>query len=203
MVKSKPSVGIVNIAGGNIRSLYAAIDKKKFTVADINDLDSRDEFDTIVFPGVGNIAKLSSLMSSAKDSMLERHIRRNGNIVGICMGFQILSEYSLETHQATRALSLLDGHINRLQSLQCQVGWNTVSFDSSSRFYQFDNCNFYFNHGYSLCGTDTDFVTGYTKVNKLETIPSVVEKGNIVGFQFHPEKSQHVGINLLNQALNN
>ena len=67
--------------------------------------------------------------------------------------------------------------------------------------HKFDKNDFYFNHKYKLHNFNPNFITGSSHINEFETIPAVFEKNNLIGFQFHPEKSQLVGKELLNHAL--
>ena len=147
-IKEKPTVGILNIAGGNIKSIYSAIDKSEYQVEEILALNSHKEFDVIILPGVGNVSKLSSLIWGSKFSLLDQHIKKKRKIIGICMGMQILSKYTTESNPISVGLSLIDGYIKKLETLNFQVGWNSVSFTKNSRFHEFNECNLYFNHGY-------------------------------------------------------
>lgn len=201
MVRTKKTVGIINIAGGNIKSLYNAIDKKYYSVFEISDISKNIKFDAIIFPGVGNIASLSKRLFSNKNSFIYEHIQLERKIIGICMGFQILSEYSMETKPDSKGLSLLEGYTDKLKSVESHIGWNSVNFSQNSIFAKFDKNDFYFNHKYKLHDFNPNFITGSSHINEFETIPAVFEKNNLIGFQFHPEKSQLVGNELLNHAL--
>lgn len=200
MIRSKNAVGIINIAGGNITSLHNAIDKKYSSVFEVTNIKKNIKFDTLIFPGVGNISNLSKQLLD-KDSMIYEHIHLDRKIIGICMGLQILSEFSTETEPKSFGLSLLQGHASNLKSVKSHIGWNTVNFSEDSIFSDYDKIDFYFNHKFRMHEISSDFITGTSHINEFETIPSVIEKNNIIGFQFHPEKSQDKGKELLNHSL--
>ena len=201
MIRSKKTIGIINIAGGNIKSLYNAIDKKYSSIYEISDITKNIKFDVIIFPGVGNIASLSKKLFVNKNSFIYEHIQLERKIIGICMGFQILSEYSKETQPDSKGLSLLEGYTDKLKTVESHVGWNAVHFSQNSIFSEFDKADFYFNHRFKLHDFNPNFITGSSHINEFETIPSVFEKNNLIGFQFHPEKSQEIGNKVLNHAL--
>ncbi len=201
MIRSKKTLGIINIAGGNIKSLFNSINRKYVSIYEVDDISKNINLDIIIFPGVGNILRLSSEILSKKNSFILDHINNEKKIIGICMGLQILAGYSTETEPNAMGLSLIDGYTSELKSASSHIGWNTLNFNPNSIFSNFDKMDVYFNHKYRLFSSNPSFISGTTHINEHETIPSVIEKNNLIGFQFHPEKSQEQGKKLLNYSI--
>ena len=93
-----------------------------------------------------------------------------------------------------------EGRTDRLSSRSFHIGWNSVKF-TDERFQKYDNNHFYFNHGYRIYPKFDDIVVGFSYASHYELLPSVVTRGQIFGFQFHPEKSQLVGKSLLTDTI--
>ena len=195
------TITIVDYGLGNINSIYNSLIKNyPKTIVSKNHKDI-NKSDKIVIPGVGSfnyaMKKLNDL--NLIDSILEFNNKKK-TILGICLGMQILFEDSEETY-FTKGLGLLQGNVksikNQLKLKSPNVGWRKLSItDKSNNISVLKNINsdsfFYFIHSYYAENTNIKDQIVYSKyVNKL--IPSIVIKDNIIGVQFHPEKSGNTG----------
>ena len=163
--------------------------------------------DKIVLPGVGAfkacIDKLNNI-DGLRESIEECALKIAKPILGICIGLQIMASKSFEGGEH-KGLSLIEGEVIPLspenKSLKIpHVGWNEVSVESEhSVLSGLHQKNFYFVHSYRFKPKTNDFVLAVTDYG--DNFPSVLCKDNIVGAQFHPEKSQKSGVTLLKNFL--
>jgi len=122
--------------------------------------------------------------------------------LGICLGMQILADHSEEGDTETHGLGIFRGCVTRLPRDSDlfrvpHVGWNTVESTGRGLFFGTNpNSDFYFTHGYYLKTFDEDLEIFYTDYGIK--IPAYIRKGNVHGVQFHPEKSDIDGLEILN-----
>ncbi|MEW6680656.1 MAG: imidazole glycerol phosphate synthase subunit HisH [bacterium] len=187
---------IVNYGVGNLYSV-----KKAFETFDKNIIISNKPWDIqkadkIVLPGVGHF---KDVMEAIKNlGLFEALIEagKNKPILGICLGMQVLFEESREGD--TQGLSILKGRVIRFPNLikVPHIGWNRVRFSSHPIFQGIpENPWFYFIHSYYPV-PEEDVIIGRTNYGDIE-FASAVSCDNIVGFQFHPEKSSEIGLGLI------
>jgi glutamine amidotransferase len=112
-------------------------------------------------------------------------------LVGICLGMQIFFDHSEEGDVG--GLGLLPGRVVEFKNSECHVGWNNVEWTEERT-----RNTFYFNHSYYV-ECDEEFVDAVAYSDQL--VPAVVSNRNFVGVQFHPEKSQMAGLNLLKNLI--
>ena len=153
----------------------------------------------LVLPGVGAFAScMKALRERGFDSLVQERAATGTPLLGICVGMQMLFEVSDE-FGTTEGLGLLAGRVRRFGSelLVPQVGWNRIhQRRSHSLFADVADGSFcYFVHSYYCEPEKTDLMVGETEYGVKYT--SVVANENICGVQFHPEKSQHVGLQML------
>lgn len=161
----------------------------------------------LVLPGVGHFGhamrnlEASGLRASLEEAVLARGVP----ILGICLGMQLLAKRSEEGDAP--GLGWLDADAVRLKVVDTirfkvpQMGWNTVAFRKPSELTQglADPSEFYFAHAYHLLCRDPSDVVGETEYSYV--FPSIVQRKNIFGVQFHPEKSHDVGEAMLRNFL--
>jgi glutamine amidotransferase len=193
------SVAIIDYGVGNLRSVekaFAAVgvdavvtgDKKKLLAAE-----------RLVLPGVGAFGMCMSEFErhGLMDLVIDR-VEQGTPLLGVCVGMQMLFEESSEFGK-TRGLGLLKGQVKRFDDrlVVPHVGWNQVGKTSTSSLLNdvSDNAFFYFVHSYYCEPADKDAIVGETEYGV--TFASVIAKKNILGVQFHPEKSQNAGLQLL------
>jgi glutamine amidotransferase len=193
-------IGILEIGMGNIRSIINAVFSLGYDFLIVSQEEQMQDLSHLIIPGVGsfrlameNIAKLNLYKS------LKNFVDTGRPVLGICLGMQILSDYG-EEGGGSKGLGFIEGSVMRLPDGGLpipHVGWNDVQFTASHPvFHKVKNhVDFYFSHSYRFIGKRLENVFGVTHYG----IPfsSIVAKKNVIGFQFHPEKSQVNGLRLL------
>jgi len=191
-------IGIIDYDSGNIFSLRAAfqrlgVDQKLVTApSDVKN------YQALVLPGVGAFGDaINSLKETGLDQVVLDWVSTRKPLLGICLGMQLLFENS-EEHGIHQGLGILPGTIKRIPS-QVKVphmGWNNLDFLQDNSLFQNiqNNGHVYFVHSY-YADTTPEVILASTFY--AEKIPAIVGKGNVLGMQFHPEKSSSVGMRLL------
>ena len=181
------TVAIIDSGGSNLRSVAKAVDRlnKSYVITDIADEIMKASF--VILPGVGSA---KNVMSELKNKNLVDVINNlKQPVLGICIGMQILFEYSAEGN--TKCLGLIEGEIQKFDESADlkvpQMGWNKVTF-SDQKLKKFNNYYYFANSYYSSIQKHTTATSEYGDI-----FTSVVEKNNFLGCQFHPEKSSEAG----------
>ena len=181
------TVAIIDSGGSNLRSVAKAIDRlnKSYVITDIADEIMKASF--VILPGVGSARNVMSELK--KKNLIDVINNLKQPVLGICIGMQILFEYSAEGN--TKCLGLIKGDIqkfNESTDLKVpQMGWNKVTF-SDQKLKKFNNYYYFANSYYSDIQKHTTATSEYGNI-----FTSVVEKNNFLGCQFHPEKSSDAG----------
>ena len=185
------SVAIINSGGSNLRSVAKAVGRldKSYVITDTANEIKNASF--VILPGVGSA---ENVMQVLKEKNLISVINNlNQPVLGICIGMQILFEYSAEGN--TECLGLIEGDVKRFDEAKNlkvpQMGWNKVIF-TETKLQKFNSYYYFANSYYSVVQKYTTATSDYG--NKFS---SVVEKNNFLGCQFHPEKSADAGENFL------
>jgi imidazole glycerol-phosphate synthase subunit HisH len=192
-------IALVDSGSGNLRSVHKALEQfhpqVRITQAP-TDLLSAEK---IVLPGVGAFRDgMRGLETRGLVAPIVAAIEKGIPLLGICVGMQVLFEGG-EEHGFTPGLGLLPGRVRRFPDTGLkipQTGWNTIEPQQKSIL--FDNLQpesyAYFNHGY-YCDAEQLDVLASTQYGK--PFASIVGRGRLYGVQFHPEKSQQVGLTIL------
>ena len=192
-------VGIVNIGIGNIGSLVSAIynlgwDYKK--VSSPNDLNGLTH---LILPGVG---AFDSAIKKLKSSMLIDPIINFANskkpLLGICLGMQLLANIGHE-NTVTEGLGLIEGEVVKLKNKKLpHIGWNSIIKKNYSPIIKNipDDIDFYFVHSFCFQAYNKEDILALTEYE--QKFVSAIQKNNVLGVQFHPEKSQKNGIKIIN-----
>ena len=192
-------VAIIDYGVGNLRSVekaFAATGCEAIVTDDENQL--RDS-ERLVLPGVGAFGACMKALSERGFDRLVRELARKGTpVLGVCVGMQLLFEESDE-FGATRGLGLMRGRVRRFQGdlVVPHVGWNRIHQKQSHALFEGvdDGSFFYFVHSFYCAPEDEGVVAGETEYGGRYA--SVVAQENVCGVQFHPEKSQEVGLRML------
>ena len=195
-------IAIVDYGMGNIHSLKGALAyiSPSANIALVNDSKSLGEADLIFLPGVGHFkAAMEALDSLGLAEILKILVLDNKKpIMGICLGMQLLFSNSSEGG-INPGLGFVGGKVRRIADGLDKIphiGFDTVNPPSHSlMFAEIDNHDFYFVHSYCVEDTDDNCITTYCNYNK--NFVAAIEKEHIWGTQFHPEKSQSSGLQLL------
>jgi len=198
------NIGLISVGPGNIMNLYRGIkkaaesEKIEFELKFI-DNSTTEDFDILFLPGVGHFAEgMKRIRESGLHALILKHIEDGKVLVGICLGMQLLFDKSEEA-PGTKGLKLINGEITKLNTRRLpHMGWNTVEFNGEN-FKELSGEFFYFVHSYRV-RCKQNYILGFTEYEG-ELFPSVVKNGNILGFQFHPEKSHLAGQKLLGRLL--
>ena len=189
------SVAIVDYDIGNHNSLLYTLKSLEFDVKISKDIEILSNSDILILPGVGAFPKAMDLLKlNNLSNFLIEWSSKNRPIIGICLGMQLLCRKSYE-YKDSEGLGIIDGEIVALSNNQCHIGWNSINDVQKSDFLFSKGHDFYFNHSYKFIG-DKSFVIGSTEFND-ENIAAIIKNKNIIGVQFHPEKSQEAGKILL------
>ena len=197
------SVSILNFGSGNLKSVYNLISYLGYDCKITIDKNYINASTHIILPGVGSY---SGLMSKIKKNDLDLlseqvHIKKKP-FLGICVGMQILSTSGNEFIES-KGLNWIDGNVEKIENDKLpHVGWNNILIKKNSVLTKNldDESNFYFLNSYHFKPKDTKHIIAETSYK--QSFCSIVEKENIFGVQFHPEKSQKAGQLLLNNFLN-
>ena len=162
-------------------------------------------YSAIIVPGVGNFAATEALVGPWRDA-IGAAVRGGTPLFGICLGMQWLFEGSDEAPDVP-GLGVLPGRVTRLQGDAAQrlkiphVGWNSLSFrgpEGSALLRALDNgAHVYFTHSFAAPVTDACVAS----TSHGDTFAAVVERGNVFGVQFHPEKSSDAGLQIMRNFL--
>lgn len=189
-------IAIVDYGAGNLRSVAKALAKLGYMARVTSDPTAVAEAEAIVLPGVGAAADaMENLRRLGLVDILREAVAQNKPFFGVCLGLQILFAASEEGgwHEC---LGVLPGTVRRLPPgpKTPHMGWNRVKQIGNHPLWEKipDNSFFYFVHSYYVDPEDSSTVIGETEYGL--TFPSVVARGNLVGTQFHPEKSGDTGL---------
>ncbi len=196
---------ILNIGSGNILSLKNIILKKNVELK-ISCNEKDIESSTHIFlPGVGSYSDVMEKIRQNLDiNFLKKKILKDRLFfLGICVGMQILSEHGYENGEH-EGLSFIEGSVEKIPTndILPHVGWNSLETKSKNKILKdiSDNTDFYFTHSYYFKLTNSSNEVAST--NYGIGFPSIINKENIYGVQFHPEKSQIAGEKLIENFLN-
>jgi imidazole glycerol-phosphate synthase subunit HisH len=192
-------IAIIDYGVGNLRSVekaFAAAGQYAIVTGDQEELRNSER---LVLPGVGAFANcMRSLTDHGLVELVRERVASGVPLLGVCVGMQMLFEESDEFGHAV-GLGILRGRVRRFGNdlVVPQVGWNGIRQRRSHPLFDGipDNAFFYFVHSYFCEPASDDTVAGETDYGM--TYASVVAEGNVCGVQFHPEKSQAVGLRML------
>ncbi len=189
-------IGLINYGiAGNIYSIKKAIEKAGGTVKVVNNQDELNSVDKIVIPGIGSFKDaMNELEQRELIESLKKAIQKKPTL-GICLGMQILSTLGFE-YGKTKGLNLIKAEVKPMlvDAKVPHVGFNNIEVVKSNQLLKgLENEEFYFMHSFE--------VVNYTEIVSLtdyagHKFVSSIQKDNIYGVQFHPEKSREAGINL-------
>ncbi|WP_149555045.1 imidazole glycerol phosphate synthase subunit HisH [Treponema pectinovorum] len=206
-------IGIVDYNAGNIKSVERALIEIKAEYKISQSPLDLENCEKIIFPGVGEAKyAMEQLKKTGFDSFLRDFYSQKKQILGICLGSQIIFEHSQEGDVA--CLGLLKGTIKSFQTVWQengespnlkvpQIGWNDLTYSNgSSKLLKGipEHCDFYFVHSYLIQPEDKSIVKAFA--NYGTQVPACIEKDNLYAFQCHPEKSGKWGLKVLQNFIN-
>ncbi|HOJ93160.1 MAG TPA: imidazole glycerol phosphate synthase subunit HisH [Dictyoglomaceae bacterium] len=187
---------IIDYAGGNLFSIIKALNFLGVKSIVSNDPEDWYRGEGLIFPGQGNFSQaISEFKKDGRDQILKDLIREKP-FLGICLGLQILFEESQEA-PLCKGLGIFRGTVKRLPAKKIpHLGWNEIKLIKRGKLFEDipDKSFFYFAHSYYVESLE-DITSGITDYS-IE-FASYIEKDNIFGVQFHPEKSSKLGLKVL------
>ena len=187
-------IAIFDYGAGNLFSLKSALERNGAeNVEIIYDLEEVERFDGLVLPGVGNFdPAIKSIEGSAQH--LGRAIESGKPVMGICLGMEMLFDRSEEG--MLEGLKILDGDVVMLPKGKVKIphmGWNNLQIKGDSKLLKGvrNNSWVYFVHSYRTVPRNHKIVVATSDYGV--SVPAVIEKNNLIGVQFHPEKSGDIG----------
>ena len=196
---------VVDYGMGNIHSILKALRRYSDRVVFTDDPSVIASAAAIVLPGDGAFAAAMENLSGAKLNAVLGAVAAGTPLLGVCIGFQILFEDSDEVFdgqpgELIQGMGLIPGHVRRFHSTDGlripHMGWNLLESGPASAPAIPDREYMYFIHSYRATGVPAEYVCAYTSYGK-DRFPAAVRRGNILATQFHPEKSDVVGLRLL------
>jgi glutamine amidotransferase len=198
-MSARSDVVIVDYGAGNLRSVERAVVHAGFEPLVTAQPDALADARAVIVPGVGAAEDtMTHLRAGGLDGPILDYIASGRPFLGVCMGMQALFDYSEEGGRH-ECLGVLPGRIARFpQGMTVpHMGWNTVRLEDAHPVFEgiAQDSFFYFVHSYHPMPSDASTVIGRTEYEGV-TFPSVVGRGNVIGTQFHPEKSGRDGLRL-------
>jgi len=204
-------VDILDIGSGNISSIKNWIEKANVPTRIVNSAQNIKS-DLLILPGVGSAGSyMARLIDGNYDVAIREHLANGGRLLGICLGFQIMTKYS-EEDGGVSCLGLINGHVERIGTEISHNGWEPLRFrndDMNEQLFHNQykltnkrvlNGRVFYNHEYGVVNKeDKSFSTPVS--NYLPKYAGLFVKDKIIGIQFHPEKSQITGLDLISMIL--
>ena len=195
-------ITIIDYGMGNLKSVYNALKKVNFDCQISSEVTDIEMADKLILPGVG---AFKDAMDNLQNLDLILPIRKKVNdgcpLLGICLGMQMLFDEGYEC-ELRKGLGFIEGKIKLMNSKENlkipHIGWNRLEFNRENKI--LNNINkesfFYYVHSFMATEMIDENLIAYSKYGDIN-IPGIVNKGNVYGMQFHPEKSGEVGLKIL------
>ena len=199
--RKKLSIGIIDIGMGNIGSVYNALYSQAWDPILVKCTEDFDELTHLIIPGVGSYAAAMKILGDWNliDSIID-FAAEGKPTLGICLGMQLLSDVGFEGMEA-KGLGLIEGKtvpFEKTRGLSFpHIGWNEVLQERTHPILNGikSGLDFYFVNGFFFNPVYSDTIIATTDYGQL--FPSIIGKKNVVGVQFHPEKSQTSGLKII------
>ena len=205
-------VTIVDYNSGNISSVinsFNEVAQNKATIEVTSDLNKIKSSDKIVLPGQGSFKScVDSLkkISGLNDTLNEFAIENKKPLLGICVGLQMFADIGYEETE-TKGLGWISGKVLKIDNQNGKyklphIGWNQINILKDSKIFKGveNNSHMYFVHSYEFIPTDNKVISATTDYSTK--VVCSVEKENIFGTQFHPEKSDKIGLKVIDNFIN-
>lgn len=198
-------IGVINYKINNLKSITNFLQEQNLDFLIVNDPKTLSKCDRLILPGVGSFGRgMQSLVEQELSSGIVTFAKSGKPVLGICLGMQLLFETSDEFGQST-GLGLIKGKVVSIATPgfpKVHMGWNNIFKTKKSKLIKTENLllDLYFAHSFHCKPTNSNDVSAISEFG-IE-ITAAVEKDNIFGVQFHPEKSQVFGKQILLEFVN-
>ncbi len=206
------NVTIVDYNSGNISSVvnsFNEVAKDKVKIEVTSDLSKIKSSDKVVLPGQGSFKSCIEALNNIDgltDMLNEFAITNKKPILGICVGLQMFADIGYEETE-TKGLGWVSGKVSKINNQNGKyklphIGWNQINIVKDSKIFKDieNNSHMYFVHSYELVPEDRNVISSTTDYSS--NIVCSVEKENIFGTQFHPEKSDKTGLKIIDNFIN-
>ena len=205
-------VTIVDYKSGNISSVinsFKEVAKDKVNIEVTSDLNKIKSSDKVVLPGQGSFKSCIDGLNSINglvDTLSEFALNNKKPLLGICVGLQMFADVGFEEVE-TKGLGWISGKVSKIDNKNGKyklphIGWNQINIVKDSKILKDieNNSHMYFVHSYEFVPNDKKVISATSAYSS--NIVCSVEKGNIFGTQFHPEKSDKIGLKIINNFIN-
>ncbi len=206
------NVIIIDYNSGNISSVtnsFKEVAKKKVNIEVTSDLNKIKSSDKIILPGQGSFKSCVDALNSTDglfDALNDFVINKKKPLLGICVGLQMFADIGYEEEE-TKGLGWISGKVSKINNLSGKyklphIGWNQINIVKDSKIFKNikNNSHMYFVHSYEFIPLDKSVISATTDYSS--NIVCSVEKENIFGTQFHPEKSDKNGLKIIDNFIN-
>ena len=206
------NVTIVDYNSGNISSVinsFKEVAKEKVNIEVTSDLERIKLSDKVVLPGQGSFKSCIDALNSINglvDTLNEIVINSKKPLLGICVGLQMFADIGYEETE-TKGLGWISGKVSKINNQNNRyklphIGWNEINILKGSKIFKDieNNSHMYFVHSYEFIPNDKSVTAATTDYSS--NIVCAVEKENIFGTQFHPEKSDKTGLKIIDNFIN-
>ena len=204
-------VTIVDYNSGNISSVinsFKEVAKEKVNIEVSSDLDKINSSDKVILPGQGsfkNCIEALKKIDGLTDTLNEFAKSKKKPVLGICVGLQMFADIGYEETK-TDGLGWISGNVSKIDNQNGKyklphIGWNQIEIVKDSKIFKDieNKSHMYFVHSYKFTPEDKNVITSTTEYSS--NIVCAVEKENIYGTQFHPEKSDKLGLKMIDNFL--
>ena len=205
-------VTIVDYSSGNISSVinsFKEVAKNKAIIEVTSDLNKIKSSDKIVLPGQGSFKSCVDALnkiSGLNDALNEFVTVNKKPLLGICVGLQMFADVGYEETE-TKGLGWISGKVSKIDNQNGKyklphIGWNQINILKNSKIFKEveNNSHMYFVHSYEFIPSDNRVISATTDYSTK--VVCSVEKENLFGTQFHPEKSDKTGLKIINNFIN-
>jgi glutamine amidotransferase len=206
------NVTIVDYNSGNISSVinsFKEVAKDKVIIEVSADLNKIKSSDKVVLPGQGSFKSCVEALNNINglvDTLNEFAINNKKPLLGICVGLQMFADVGYEEKE-TKGLGWISGNVTKIDNQNGKyklphIGWNQINIVKDSKIFRNieNNSHMYFVHSYEFVPVDKNVISATTDYSS--NIVCSVEKENIFGTQFHPEKSDKIGLQIIQNFIN-
>ena len=206
------NVTIVDYNSGNISSVinsFKEVAEGKVNIKVTSDLNKIKSSDKVVLPGQGSFKSCVDALNGIKglvETLNEFAINNKKPLLGICVGLQMFADVGYEETE-TKGLGWIPGKVSKINNQNGKyklphIGWNQINIVKESMIFKNieNNAHMYFVHSYEFIPEDKNVISATTDYSS--NIVCSAEKENIFGTQFHPEKSDKIGLKIINNFIN-
>jgi glutamine amidotransferase len=198
----KKKIGIIDLGINNLHSMREACNSLGYETNLVNLKKKKYDYDILILPGIGSFKKAMQIVrkNNIKIKILKYLKNKNRILVGICLGMQMFFSRS-EEFGLTKGLDLIKGNVkkfNKKKLIVPHTGWNSINIIKKNNIIskKLEKKMFYFTHSFYCQPENNINILGYTKYFNFKFC-SIIQKDNIFGMQFHPEKSGIHGLEIL------